>query len=174
MMTFNNLLECSFWENLNFVCFRFQGCWEQDGSRWWYFLRKILNKCEKVDFAQIRHFSIAEMEKASSKSSIKEETYYTTKVLNCNRWTAIWSLLVPKITDQTNQTLHYAGEIVPSLFLLMVSSTQQYVLSSSPFNSHSVIVCTPLPPLTPVVSAGGGVGHPNDFWKRGTSQDLNF
>ena len=103
MMTFNNLLECSFWENLNFVCFRFQGCWEQDGNRWWYFLRKILNKCEKVDFAQIRHFSIAEMGKASSKSSIKEETYYTTKVLNCNRWTAIWSLLVPKITDQTNK-----------------------------------------------------------------------
>ena len=43
------------------------------------------NKCEKVDFLQIRHFLIAEMGKASSERCTKQGTYCTSKTLSCNR-----------------------------------------------------------------------------------------
>ena len=48
------------------------------------------NKCEKVDFLQIRHFLIAEMGKASSERCKKQGTYCISKTLSCNRWTTIW------------------------------------------------------------------------------------
>ena len=73
------------------ISFGFQGCWEQEGNAWRFFQRKNwINKCEKVDFLQIRHFLIAEMGKASSERCKKQGTYCISKTLSCNRWTTIW------------------------------------------------------------------------------------
>ena len=55
-------------------CSALKGVGGQDGSGLQYFLKKILNKFEKVDFLQIRYFFIAEMGKDSSKSWIKQGT----------------------------------------------------------------------------------------------------
>ena len=68
-MTLCNLLECWLCKNVGLV-----RLWISKvlGTRWqWmtvFFEKNIENKREKVDFLQIRHFFIAEMGKAFSKS----------------------------------------------------------------------------------------------------------
>ena len=72
-MTLCNLLECLLCENVSLVLLWISRVL---GTRWQYmtvFSEKNIeqNKCEKVDFLEIRHFFIAEMGGASSKSWIK-------------------------------------------------------------------------------------------------------
>ena len=85
-MTLSNLLKCWLSDNADLVSVRFQRCWEQKGNTWLYFWRKILNKCEMVDFLQIRHIFIVEIGRASDESWTKQGTYCT---LSCNRSTAM-------------------------------------------------------------------------------------
>ena len=58
------------------------------------------NKGGKAYFLLIRHFYISEMGKTSSKSWAKWGSYYTAKTFSCNRGTAMWFALAPKMTSQ--------------------------------------------------------------------------
>ena len=88
-------------------CFGFQGCREQDDNAWRYFLRKILekNKCLKVDFLQIKHFFRDELCKASSESWQYRglPAPLISSVSIHSRWTAMWIVSVPKMTNQTKK-----------------------------------------------------------------------
>ena len=57
----------------------------------------------KVDFLQIRNFSIAEIGKATSESWEKWGSYCTAKAYSCNRWTAMWFASDPKMTGRTKK-----------------------------------------------------------------------
>ena len=72
-MALSYLVECWLWENVNLVLLWISRVL---GTRWQrlaLFSEKHIeqNKCEKVDFLQIRHFFIVEMGKTSSKNWIK-------------------------------------------------------------------------------------------------------
>ena len=75
-------VEVWFYENVNLILLWISRVL---GTRWQcitVFCKKILNKCEKADFLQIRHFFIAKMGKAPCESWTKQATYCTVKTLS--------------------------------------------------------------------------------------------
>ena len=79
-MTLSNLLKC--WMMVFF--------WE----KYWIIVKRLFLCKSGTSF-------IAEMGKSSSKSSIEQGTYCTTKTLSCSKWTAMWFLKALKMSGQT-------------------------------------------------------------------------
>ena len=98
-ITLGNLLECWLCENVNLVLL-----WMSSmlGTRWQdmavFFERTIeSNKCEKVNFLQIRHFF-------QRKHLAKQWSYcIVIATLSCKRWIAMWFASAPKMISQTKK-----------------------------------------------------------------------